>query len=67
MDSVSNRPRKRRHPGRAGAPISLDPLTFDEAMGALANPTTGENASEGDPESETEDSQSDHRPSDLVD
>ena len=53
--------------GRRGDPISLDPLTFDEAMDALANPPTDENSSEGDPESETEDSQSDQRPSDLDD
>ncbi len=49
--------------GRRGDPISLDPLTFDEALDALANPPTGESSSEGDPESETEDSQSDQRPS----
>ena len=62
MESVSNRPRKTRHPGRAGDPISLD-LSFDEAMEALANPPTDESSSEADPESETEDSQTDQRPS----
>ena len=58
---ASDTPKK--HSGRAGDPVSLDPLTFDEAMDALANPPTDESSSEADPESETEDSQSDQRPS----
>ena len=54
---------KQKRSGRKGDPISLDPLTFDEAMDVLANPPTDGSSSEADPESETEDSQSDQRPS----
>ena len=52
--------------GRAGDPTSLHPLSFDEAMEALAQPTD-ESSSEADPQSETEDSQSDQRPSEHDD
>ena len=53
--------------GRKGDPISLHPLTFDQALDALANPPTDESSSEDDPQSETEDSQSDQRRSDRDD
>ena len=49
------------HSGRKGDPLSLDQFTFDEALDALATPPTDESSSEDDPESETEDSQTDQR------
>ena len=56
-----------KHSGRGGDPISLDPLTFDEALDALANPPTDESSSEADPEFDSEDSGSDQRPTDHDD
>ena len=53
--------------GRRGDPISLDPLTFDEAIDAIAQPVTSESSSEDGLESETEDSQTDQRPTDRGD
>ena len=54
---------KQKRSGRKGDPISLDPLTFDEAMDVLANPPTDGSSSEADPESETSEKRTSPRPS----
>ena len=59
---MSTPKRKARHPGREGDRTSLHPLTFDEAIDALAQPLKDSGStSEPDPESESEseDSQTD--------
>lgn len=51
---------KKPHSGRGGDPLSLD-MSFDEAMDVLAQPVNPENSTEADPESDSEDSQTDQR------